>query len=276
MTRISTLGTGEGSLRYGNADIDASPFPFFKLPPEIRNAIYRLSSQTIYSHKRYHTPLFINDSRRRQQMAYNNSCMIKQPALFHSCSLARSEGLPLYYRECKHIFEREYTGESDKIILDWLRAIIGRGFRVQRLHILTAYPCNYLGEQRVSSNPIGSPLRTLTKEIYSILHQNITLYYSDYYRSAYLNEVLVGLASYIHSLRDWLSGNGADAPVFIFRETSPYNFKEAKTLSHAQRLHRTRSPVFKRSPATLIASSQNAYYLAHPFQPEKQRRFRSF
>ena len=258
---------------YNNADIDASPFPFFKLPPEIRNVIYRLSSQTIYSHEMYHRPVFLVDMLdgptglyRRRQMAHNNSRMIKQPALFRSCSLARAEGLPLYYKECTHIFERDSTGESDIFILDWLRAITRQGLNVQRLHILTAYPCYYRGGHRipdsVSKDSIGIPLRSLTKDIYSILPQDITLCYSNYYRTAFLNEVLVGLGSYIYNLRDWLSGNGADAPVFEFQETSLYDLKETKTMFQDQRMQRVSNPVFDFVPATLIASSQNAYYLA--------------
>lgn len=257
-------------MAYSNADMDASPFPFFKLPPEIRNAIYSLSSQNLYSHKRSHRPVLnghANSHLRRQQMAYNNSEMIRQPALFRSCPLARSEGLPLHYRECRHIFERHSTGESDTIILDWLRAIAGQGFSIQRLHILIACPSYYHHwylvscdiSREVLRDIIGVPLRNFTKEIYSILPQDLTLFYSDYYRTSFLNGSLVDVATYIHSLKDWLSVNGADAPVFRFRESSAHVYK-TKTLSHVQQLDKECNEIFQNTPATLIASSQTAYY----------------
>lgn len=269
--RISTFAPDESWMAYSNADIGASPFPFSKLPPEIRNMIYNLSSQNIYGHKKSHKAVYAYDllngpniaPRRRQQMAFNNTGMIKQPALFRSCSLARSEGLPLYYRECTHIFERESTGESDTIILDWLRAITERGFYVQKLHILTASSYNDRLSHPVSSGPICDPLRNLTKEIYSILSQDITLFHSDYYGTPFLNTILVDLATYIHTLRDWLFGNGADAPVFKFEQTIEYiDANPIKTLSYVQRWHRESDPVFLETPATLIASSQTAHYLA--------------
>ena len=239
------------------------------MPPEIRNIIYKLSSQNIYSLKKSHKAVYTydvlnwpdNGVRRRQQMAFNNTGMIKQPALFRSCSLARSEGLPLYYRECKHIFERQSTGESDTIILDWLKALTGQGFYVQRLHFFIAYPDDHYHGLQPLSEFIGSSLRNLTKEIYSILPRDITLYYSDYYRSSFLNGFLVGFASYIHSLRDWLFGNGADAPVFRFWR-SFWEGQEFKSLSQAQHLLEEDNENFRDTPATLIASSRSAYYLA--------------
>lgn len=258
-------------MAYCNAEIDDSPFPFLKLPPEIRNIIYNLSSQNFYSHKKSHKAVYTYDVlngpnigvRRRQQIAFNNTGMIRQPALFRSCSLARSEGLPLYYRTCTHIFERESTGESDTIILDWLRAITERGFYVQKLHVLTASSYHDRLSHPVSTGSICDPLRNLTKEIYSVLSQDITLFHSDYYRTPFLNTILVDLATYIHSLRDWLFGNGADTPVFRFEQTVDYiDANPTKTLSYVQRLHRESDPVFLETPATLIASSQTAYYLA--------------
>ncbi|MDI1488737.1 MAG: hypothetical protein OHK93_008013 [Ramalina farinacea] len=149
------------------------PFPFSKLPPEIRNMIYNLSSQNIYGHKKSHKAVYAYDllngpniaPRRRQQMAFNNT--------------------------------------------------------------------------------------------------DITLFHSDYYGTPFLNTILVDLATYIHTLRDWLFGNGADAPVFKFEQTIEYiDANPIKTLSYVQRWHRESDPVFLETPATLIASSQTAHYLA--------------
>ena len=260
MMRISMFAH-ESWLAYTNADLDASPFPFFKLPPEIRNIIYKLSSRNVYSQQRSHVPVWEDDESdneviwpsRRQQMVYNNSGMIKQPALFRCCSLARSEGLPLYYRECTHIFERHSTGESDARILDWLRAITGQGFYVKRLHILIDYPCD-------CGDSIDSSLRIFTRGIYSILFQDITLYYSDYDQSSFVNGVLMGLATYIHSLKDWLFGNEGNVPFFRF-EGSFSEGRETKSLRHVQRFHREYNSIFLDTPATLIAYSQTAYNL---------------
>ena len=105
-----------------NADSLLSPFPFEKLPPEIRNEIYALAALDV---KTKWGPHFRG---------------VKQPNLLLCTKQTRTEGLPVFYR--KHHFqiwlrkEHTFSGGILEHVLLWLKNIGKIGTQnIRHLHI---------------------------------------------------------------------------------------------------------------------------------------------
>ena len=255
-----------------------SPFPFFKLPPEIRNNIYEWSSQHPYSPRWTHAPTeddFLPDddsldSFDWDRMARTNSEMMLQPSLFRSCSMTRREGLPFYFRTCTHIFGRHMNGKDDARITSWLRTITEHGFCVGTLHILLTSPLLEDPNQLDFPYP-GHDVQDFMQDILSILPQETTLLFSNYFGhlNSHDNERLLYWGSKIHEQRIQLCNTNPEEvePVMqfseeIFLDSVDKSDQQTLALTEVRRIQKESTPTWEDIPATLMIFPMKEYGLA--------------
>ena len=128
-------------------DIVFSIFPFMKLPPEIRNKIYRL---TVFD----------------PQRDCSNADVIRQPGLLRCSRQTRTEGLMFFYENRAFFFPTHQTNQGLKHLLSWLKNI--GPVASQSIHKMV-----------VESNLRWSDVATIT-EIHTKLSDEATVTYVEH------------------------------------------------------------------------------------------------